>query len=72
MSDEKHVLVTGATGFVGGALARELRRIGHQVEGLGRNLQKGRLLETEGISFTSAELTDRRAIVQACKGKDGE
>lgn len=56
------ILVTGATGFLGKRLAYTLRKDGHEVAGLGRNGQIGRLLERDGISFIQAELSDQEAI----------
>ncbi len=38
------IFVTGATGYIGGTVARALRRAGHQVFGLCRSVEKGRSL----------------------------
>jgi nucleoside-diphosphate-sugar epimerase len=38
------IFVTGATGYVGGGVARALRRAGHEVFGLCRSAEKGRSL----------------------------
>ncbi len=59
------MLVTGATGFLGGRLARMLREDGHEVTGMGRSRQVGQLLEQEGIAFVPAELSDAEAVRQA-------
>ncbi|QFP76511.1 NAD(P)-dependent oxidoreductase [Deinococcus sp. AJ005] len=50
------ILVTGATGFLGGVTARELARRGHTVTGLGRDMGKGAALQADGISFLRADL----------------
>lgn len=62
-------LVTGATGFLGGALARRLHGMGWQITALGRNLEAGQRLECEGISFVRADLTDAAAIHNACRNQ---
>jgi nucleoside-diphosphate-sugar epimerase len=53
---EKSVLVTGATGFLGGAVCRWLQLRGWRVIGVGRNQQAGAKLVAEGISFRSLDL----------------
>lgn len=50
------IVVTGATGFLGGVTARELVRHGHTVTGLGRNAARGAALEAEGVRFIQADL----------------
>ena len=65
-----NILVTGATGFLGGALARQLHHHGYTVSGIGRNKEKGRLLERDGISFVSADLRNAAEISKSCSGKD--
>lgn len=56
------ILVTGATGFLGGRLARVLREERHEVTGMGRNEPAGRRLEQDGVRFVSAELGDAEAV----------
>lgn len=63
-------LVTGATGFIGGKLARRLEAMGWQVTAVGRNLQEGRSLAADGILFVPADLADEAAIRKACDGQD--
>ncbi|MEP7358973.1 MAG: NAD-dependent epimerase/dehydratase family protein, partial [Anaerolineales bacterium] len=64
------VLVTGGTGFVGGALARRLRAEGAAVTALGRSRAAGALLERDGIAFVAADLADAAAVAAACRGQD--
>lgn len=50
------VLVTGATGFLGGAVARELARQGVPVRATGRNRAMGAALIADGIPFVECDL----------------
>lgn len=51
-----NVLLTGATGFVGSAVARALVRHGHHVLGLVRRRQAGQFLEALGGSLTEGDM----------------
>lgn len=64
------VLVTGATGFLGGATARRIQQLGHHVVGLGRNEALGRELQANGIEFLSGDLTDEAYVARAIEGMD--
>ena len=60
------ILVTGATGCLGGVVAAKLAALGHSVTGTGRDLAKGAALATSGVTFAPAELTNQvlmRALV---------
>ena len=50
------VLVTGATGFLGGALCRQLSRLGCKVIALGRDRAKLAVLEGEGFRTLAVDL----------------
>lgn len=65
-------LVTGATGFTGGHLARHLRRHGHEVAALVRpsSLAKAGELGKDGIEIRQGDLTDVAAVRRACVGCD--
>jgi nucleoside-diphosphate-sugar epimerase len=63
-------LVTGATGFLGGALAHRLKQMGWHVTALGRNVSALKRLEAHGIQAIQARLEDLQAIVNACAGQD--
>jgi nucleoside-diphosphate-sugar epimerase len=56
------ILVTGATGCLGGATARRLAAAGHAVTGTGRDLEKGPALAADGVTFVPADLADRATI----------
>lgn len=57
-------LVTGATGFLGGAVARVLMRAGISVVATGRNARAGELLAHEGITFQPCDLATDATILQ--------
>ncbi|RRH73557.1 NAD-dependent epimerase/dehydratase family protein [Falsigemmobacter faecalis] len=56
------VLVTGATGFLGGALIRSLSREGRDVVGTGRSGAALAALEAEGIRTVAADLSDPASL----------
>ena len=60
------VLVTGATGFVGGRVARYLHEKGYEVLATGRNLQKGEAL---GLPFAPAQLDRADEALALCRGQ---
>jgi dihydroflavonol-4-reductase len=64
------VFLTGATGFIGGAVARALRARGDEVRALVRDPEKARELESEGVELVAGSLSDREAIVSGLEGCD--
>ncbi|HVK26424.1 MAG TPA: NmrA family NAD(P)-binding protein [Actinokineospora sp.] len=67
-----HVLVTGATGKQGGALAALLLRHGHEVSAYVRDLQSpsAQALARTGARLVQGDLADAVALGRAAAGKD--
>lgn len=51
-------LITGATGFIGSAVAKSLLEAGHAVIGLVRSRDRGRALENLGVTLAVGEMLD--------------
>jgi len=64
------VFVTGATGFIGGHVARKLRERGDEVRALVRNPDKGRALLDTGAELVAGDLSDAEAIRAGMEGCD--
>ena len=64
------VLVTGATGFTGGVLARKLADSGARVAALARKGRDTTALESAGIVIRRGDLRDPEALAAACRGID--
>ena len=65
------MLVTGATGFLGGAVARRLLQEGRAVRATGRNARRGAALTRLGAAFYQADLArDTDTLAVAIRGCD--
>jgi dihydroflavonol-4-reductase len=63
-------LVTGATGFVGSAVARRLLRDGHRVRVLARAGSDRRNLQGLDVEVVEGDLTKPSTLLPACEGCD--
>jgi len=63
--------VTGATGFVGNVLAKQLRTAGHEVHASVRNPEKANDLATLGVKLFKGDVTDKESMRAAMHGVDG-
>ena len=64
------VLVTGATGLIGGAVARRLKAGGHEVAGLARSDASAGKLADEGFGVIRGDLADAASIASAARSVD--
>ena len=65
------VFVTGATGFIGSAIVRELKSSGHEVVGLVRSDEGAAALIRQGVTAHRGELAQPEQFVEAAAGCDG-
>lgn len=63
--------MTGATGFVGGTIARQLVAAGHQVVALVRHPAQARDLTRLGITLHQGDITDKESMRAPMTGVDG-
>ncbi|MBB4193373.1 uncharacterized protein YbjT (DUF2867 family) [Rhizobium aethiopicum] len=72
MSKERSVLVTGATGQQGGAVARALVARGHRVRAICRRPESdsARRLAAAGVEVVAGDLDDAWSVTQAASGVD--
>ena len=63
--------ITGATGFIGGHLARKLIEDGHEVTALVRDPKKAQNLGDLGVELVKGDITDKRSMERAMEGADG-
>lgn len=64
------VFVTGATGYIGGAVARRLLDEGHKVIGLARSSSSTDRLTAMGATPQSGDLTDLESLRAGALGAD--
>jgi len=64
------ILVVGASGKLGGAVARRLLGQGEAVRAMSRSLARVESLRRLGAEVITGDLTDRRSLERACDGAD--
>ncbi len=65
------IFVTGATGFIGSAIVRELIGAGHKVLGLARSDDSAKALAKLNIEVHRGDLNDAQSLTNGAKGCDG-
>jgi nucleoside-diphosphate-sugar epimerase len=63
--------ITGATGFIGGRLARQLRESGHEVVAVVRNPAKAQDLAQLGVTLHQGDVTEKESMRKPMTGVDG-
>lgn len=63
--------VTGATGFIGGAVARQLIAAGHRVVAVARRPDQAGDLAALGVEIVRGDVTDKDSLRPAMTGADG-
>lgn len=63
--------VTGATGFLGGELTKQLISRGHRVAALVRDDTRAGILRALGVELHAGDVTDRASLVEPMRGVDG-
>lgn len=66
-----HVFVTGASGWVGSEVVRQLGAAGHKITGLARSDKSADAVAANGAKVLRGELTDLDVLTAGAKGADG-
>lgn len=64
------VLLTGATGYIGSAVAEKLLSAGHEVIGLARSDEAASILESHGIEARKGDLRDGESLAAAAQASE--
>lgn len=65
------IFLTGASGYIGGSLAKKLIENGHEVFGLVRSKEKSTQLQTLGVNPILGSLDDSQIVGEAARAADG-
>jgi nucleoside-diphosphate-sugar epimerase len=70
-SPDVRYFVTGATGFIGWYLVRQLAKAGHEIRALVRSPDAAPTLAKPGIEFHRGDITDKETMREPMTGVDG-
>lgn len=65
------VFLTGATGYIGSAVAERLKKAGHQVTGLARSEAAAARLQSAGITPVRGDISGPKTVAAGARGADG-
>ena len=65
------IFLTGATGYIGSAVAEALQKAGHKVTGLARTPEKAKQLESRGIRAVLGDLLKPETIAAPARSAEG-
>ncbi|HEX2249758.1 MAG TPA: NAD-dependent epimerase/dehydratase family protein, partial [Gemmatimonadales bacterium] len=65
------VFLTGATGYIGSAVAERLRAAGHEVTGLARSEASSAKLRSAGVRAVRGDFSDPASVAAAARATDG-
>jgi nucleoside-diphosphate-sugar epimerase len=65
------VFLTGATGYIGSAVAEALQKAGHKVTGLARTPEKAKQLEARGVRASLGDLLNPETIAAPARAAEG-
>src|SRR5947209_8983667 len=63
--------ITGATGFIGGRIVRQLAASGHEVVAIARDPERAQDLVDLGVNVRPGDITDRESLRMPMTGVDG-
>jgi nucleoside-diphosphate-sugar epimerase len=64
-------MITGATGFLGGRMAQQLRAAGHEVVAVVRDPNKAKALAAIGVQLAKGDVTEKESMRAPMAGVDG-
>jgi nucleoside-diphosphate-sugar epimerase len=65
------VFLTGATGYIGSAVAEALQKAGHKVTGLARTTEKAKQLESRGVHACMGDLLNPETLTAPARAAGG-
>src|ERR1700688_4597654 len=69
--NQMEVFLTGATGYIGSAIAEALQKGGHKVTGLARTEEKAKQLESRGVRACLGDLLKPETLIAPARAAEG-